>query len=472
MKSNANYKDRGYAWIIALNAVCITFLSLGSARSFGVIIREIIYTYGELGVGASWIMAVNGFFAMASGIISSCLSSKFGLGFGMSYTMTIITLNSYFTKYKSLANGLAVAGTGCGSLIFPLLYDKLLANFGLYTTLICIASISLQITVFGAFLRPFSYFSGSGLKMKKTTTQTDHQQDESDSEVSVTLFRIVSKSESENVVDVDKNCKGDGNNDGQEAVLGERGKSKSLNCLSKNNRGMENFILDGIGVKKVVSQSASIRRKMSSVEAISYAYKADEEGEKEPGGGKNSSTAGKQLFDGKLLKNFNFLILLLAMSMSNAGNAAYYVLLPSHAKDLRFSEFQGALLVSVASLADLLGRLIFGFLGDFHWFKLHTVFFTSILCGGLISCFLMPFLTNLWSILSSTALYAFFSGCFLAFIPVILIEELTLPKFPTAFPMVLFGQGVMLLLYFPFIALIGGWAMKKRTKNSQRQTND
>lgn len=449
----------------------------------------------------------------------------------MSYTMAIITLNSYFSRYKSLANGLAVAGSGFGSLIFPLLYDRLLQNFGLFQTLIFIASISLQTTVFGAFLRPTSF---------NTKRQTKEEaNDEKESEVSVTLFRIVSKSESENIID-------------KEGIFDGDRRSKSMGCITDRNvwdmnnidhNSTENFASSegnssGLWEKKRLSKSASIRRKMSSVEAISYAYQANEEAEREPeaNGFFSRFCTCKPLSTVSLLKNRNFLMFFVAISLANGGNSAYYVLLPSHAKDLNFTEFQGALLVSVASMADLVGRLSFGFLGDFKWFKIDIIFFSSMLIGGIISCGIMPFVTNISSILLSTALFALFSGCFLAFVPVILIKHLTQEKFPIAFPFVLLGQGTVLLMYFPFIGnsffflnnlknfksisliylliylyfyiillqtiykigllrdltgkwvasfvssgiflilsssiLIGGWALNRRNQNSQRQTND
>lgn len=74
----------------------------------------------------------------------------------MIYLPAIVSVTCYFEKYRSLATGIAVCGSGLGTFIFSPLIDYLVVNRGWTDTLIVISGLVLMCTVFGMLFRPLS----------------------------------------------------------------------------------------------------------------------------------------------------------------------------------------------------------------------------------------------------------------------------------------------------------------------------
>ena len=77
-----------------------------------------------------------------------------GFGFGLIYLPSIVSVSYYFEKRRALATGLAVCGSGLGSMIFGPITQALLQNYGWQNTLTLLSGIVLHCAVFGALMRP------------------------------------------------------------------------------------------------------------------------------------------------------------------------------------------------------------------------------------------------------------------------------------------------------------------------------
>lgn len=62
----------------------------------------------------------------------------------------------YFEKYRSIAIGIAVAGSGLGTFIFAPLVAVLIEKLGWRYTLLVLSVIVLNCAVFGALFRPLA----------------------------------------------------------------------------------------------------------------------------------------------------------------------------------------------------------------------------------------------------------------------------------------------------------------------------
>lgn len=79
-----------------------------------------------------------------------------GLGFGMIYLPAIVSVTCYFDKYRSLATGIAVCGSGLGTFIFSPLVDHLVKGHGWRVTVAVISGLVMLCTVFGMLFRPLN----------------------------------------------------------------------------------------------------------------------------------------------------------------------------------------------------------------------------------------------------------------------------------------------------------------------------
>ena len=67
-----------------------------------------------------------------------------GLGLGLIQNASFVSINSYFKVRKSLAVGLAMAGTGVGQTLMPHVVRYLLEHYGFKGACLLLASLSLH----------------------------------------------------------------------------------------------------------------------------------------------------------------------------------------------------------------------------------------------------------------------------------------------------------------------------------------
>lgn len=83
-----------------------------------------------------------------------CSLNVAGFGFGLIYLPAIVSVTCYFEKYRSLATGIAVCGSGLGTFIFAPLTEYLVTEYGWRGALLIIAAIVLNCMILGALFRP------------------------------------------------------------------------------------------------------------------------------------------------------------------------------------------------------------------------------------------------------------------------------------------------------------------------------
>lgn len=77
-----------------------------------------------------------------------------GIGFCMVYIPSVITIGYYFEKWRALATGIAMCGSGVGTFIFAPLTSHLTKEYGWRNTLLIQSLIVLSCALYGAAFRP------------------------------------------------------------------------------------------------------------------------------------------------------------------------------------------------------------------------------------------------------------------------------------------------------------------------------
>ena len=78
-----------------------------------------------------------------------------GFGFGLIYLPAIVSVTCYFEKYRSLATGIAVAGSGLGTFIFAPFIEYLISTYGGWRgTVLILAGLAFNTAIMGALFRP------------------------------------------------------------------------------------------------------------------------------------------------------------------------------------------------------------------------------------------------------------------------------------------------------------------------------
>lgn len=86
-------------------------------------------------------------------IIKNCFCFT-GLGFGLIYLPAIVSVTCYFEKYRSLATGIAVCGSGLGTFAFSPIITFLVKYYGWKGSMLIIGGLLLNCIVFGVIFRP------------------------------------------------------------------------------------------------------------------------------------------------------------------------------------------------------------------------------------------------------------------------------------------------------------------------------
>jgi MFS family permease len=167
MKENSRPPDGGYGWVIVGCAFFVLFAVLGSMYCFGLIYVSLLSDFGSSKATTALVGSVNLASFLLFGAptgrliqvigpkritqIGGCVAGIFlalsgsttalwqlflvfgvlaGFGFSLSYGPAMIIISTYFDKKRPLAVGIAVSGSGIGTLVMAQVVSVVLSNFG------------------------------------------------------------------------------------------------------------------------------------------------------------------------------------------------------------------------------------------------------------------------------------------------------------------------------------------------------
>uniref|UniRef100_A0A0R3S5T5 MFS domain-containing protein n=1 Tax=Elaeophora elaphi TaxID=1147741 RepID=A0A0R3S5T5_9BILA len=183
--------DGGYGWVIVFAAFMSNFVVDGIANSFGAFMsiyqdyfnasKALVSLIGSLLIGcylligpvagglvnkygARMVVIIGSFVAGLSFLASIFCSNIYvfmifygflgGAGFGLIYLPSIVTVGYYFEKKRSIATGIAVAGSGVGTFVLPPLCIVLINQFGWEIAICSLGALSFSSTIYGLLYRP------------------------------------------------------------------------------------------------------------------------------------------------------------------------------------------------------------------------------------------------------------------------------------------------------------------------------
>ncbi|CAG9531654.1 unnamed protein product, partial [Cercopithifilaria johnstoni] len=183
--------DGGYGWVIVFAAFMSNFVVDGIANSFGAFMsiyqdyfnasKALVSLIGSLLIGCYLligpvagglvnkygvrIVVVIGSFVAGLSFLASIFCPNIymfmifygflgGAGFGLIYLPSIVTVGYYFEKKRSIATGIAVAGSGVGTFVLPPLCIILINKFGWKIAICSLAALSFSSTIYGLLYRP------------------------------------------------------------------------------------------------------------------------------------------------------------------------------------------------------------------------------------------------------------------------------------------------------------------------------
>ena len=319
-------------------------------------------------------------------------------------------IGQYFSKRRSLANGLSLAGASVGQFALPPLLQYLLDNFYLKGTLLLLGAIYLNVIACGLLYRPPAFYTQRRNK-SEDITENEKLLEENNGPVQGTAATFQT---SESVP------------------------QKELNDLQESQSRLLGETLDQSGR----NNSASTGRRNRLHRAV-----VKSENEMEASNTQSSSMPTKfgvfckNLLDFSVLKNYVVILFVLVSFLAFFGHFNFILFMPLSAFSKGVSKYEKALLVSITGACDLCGRVLIGFIGDMNFVTRYKLYAISVLITG-INIFIFAFADTFWWMGIHVGLYGFFGGCYVSINGPVLIDLVGLKQMPKVLGVVLFIQGL------------------------------
>ncbi|XP_050527002.1 monocarboxylate transporter 5 isoform X2 [Daktulosphaira vitifoliae] len=522
--------DGGWGWFVVFGSFMIHIVTDGVTYSFGEIHKELVKVFNESQAATAWIVSLLVGITLCSGPIASIFVNKYGcravtiagailasvclavsvlatnvrilygtigvgtgLGFGMIYLPAIVSVTCYFEKYRSLATGIAVCGSGLGTFIFSPLVADLITNNGWQATVLVIAGLVSLCTLFGLLFRPLDTeevtsenatvvlnivepecqpLNNGGNNCGSLQSFDDtHKFDDRKISQNMILSNEVNTNTFGN--DLDKKSPMSRFTLSQPELIVTSGRTGSNNHLNlqrndvcyvmyqkdifysgsiKNvseNRRRCFFINSCLGylqpfLKTTVSQSTT---------GVHTEHGAHFEHEKSSGicCPPDAVDTIKQMLDLSLLKDPIFILFTISNFLTSIGFNIPYVFLSPQAETFKVSKPE--YLLSVVGAANTLGRIVLGFISDKPWVNRLMVYNLCLtICG--VATILSVYCVDLITFSIYASVFGFTIGAYVGLTSVILVDLLGLDKLTNAFGVLLLFQGIASLIGPPLGGLL------------------
>ncbi|GFG36188.1 hypothetical protein Cfor_06406 [Coptotermes formosanus] len=183
--------DGGWGWVIVAASFFCNLIVDGIIFAFGMFLSDISQAFDESKAKVSIIGSLLAGFYLMVGPFVSALANRYGfrtvcilgsalggigfvlsslansvtylffsygvlggIGFGLVYVPAVIAVGFYFEKWRALATGIAVCGSGIGTFLMAPLCTVLIKSYGWRGALLIQAGLILNCAVFGTLFRP------------------------------------------------------------------------------------------------------------------------------------------------------------------------------------------------------------------------------------------------------------------------------------------------------------------------------
>ncbi|XP_033185360.1 monocarboxylate transporter 12 [Bombus vancouverensis nearcticus] len=411
-----------------------------------------------------------------------------GIGAGLTFPPTVYIVTSYFERLRGFANGLCISGSAIGTIVLPPFLQYLLDCFGYRGAVLIMGALTLNTLVCGLLYHPVEQhmimvpveggIDNQGLtidepvphKKKLTASSTI----ENETSCSNTRSKKEESSETESIMNNSKvnPCLKDKNEDKDDEAKKkntfEKGpslnkeKEDTVNCQNVDSLRRES------NTSEVLVTSNKLKNEKLELNNTSLSKNRDEKlfesSKRELGELSEKSISGtsltkvevknkRQFFDLSVLRDPIYLVILISNSTSAISNTNFMILLPSYAISQGFDKNSSALLLSIVSALDLVGRISGASLSDIDFVPKYYYFVGGLGTSG-IALALLPMATSYTMLSFFCALFGLSSGMYIGITTVILADMLGTEKLSSSYGISLFVNGVLQLIGPPICGVI------------------
>ncbi|XP_045785637.1 monocarboxylate transporter 13 [Maniola jurtina] len=463
--------DGGWGWMVVFASFMIHIVTDGMTYSFGVFYAEFLTYFNEGKGKTAWIVSILVGVTLSSGPVSSSFVNRWGcrsvtvagavisavcvvlsafannittliftigigagVGFGMIYLPAIVSVTVWFDRYRSLATGIAVCGSGLGTFLFAPITSALISNYGWRGAMALIGAFILNCIPLGLMFKPvperprtpvsepmLPKSNKSPLKRSQSTEQIKRANGKIEDDVArLTL---------------------------SQPVLNKTHEQKSISH-SRHGSG----IMQRPDVLYQGSMTSLAKFRSTSPERVQISIKKKER-EQRCGWlpcSEESKAALSEMLDVSLLVDPIFILFSVSNFLTSIGFYIPYVY------TVPMSEKQGIenspYLISIIGASNLVGRIVLGYISDKPWVNRLLAYNVCLTIAGISTAMAMV-CWEFWGLAIYATTFGFTIGAYVGLTSVVLVDLLGIERLTNAFGLLLLFQGIASLIGPPF----AGW---------------
>ena len=304
-----------------------------------------------------------------------------------------VILNTYFLNLRATANGIANSGSCIGSIILPIVFEELIAAYGLSGCFLLTGSIVLHLTIAGALMRPPPW-----LKSKKDDKQ----------KILVKYKPVPMEQITDTVNSGSDSSKKP--NEGYPKDYSIKTDGKNLNDLERaeaecliNNDGANPVILPASESKTKDTNKVNLSKRMS----------------------KESTT---NILPSTVFESFCIVLTCPMFYVTALTNVCFYflyhmyvVIIVDYALDREVLDSDAKNILFAFAISDLFGRLCLGWITDRKFISRSRFVMMCMLMIGVVF-FAFPYATGYASLIIVSCLYGLLLGCTMVVFPILLVD--------------------------------------------------
>ncbi|XP_003426396.1 monocarboxylate transporter 13 [Nasonia vitripennis] len=444
--------DGGWGWAVLAAAIGINFLIPGTIKSFGVLYVEFLRVFEASPSQASWMPALCYFLYSSLGPLTSILAIKYsyrtvalvgglfgstglmisyfaesvtylyfsygimmGIGAGLTFPVTIYIVSEYFDRLRGMATGLCISGSAIGTIVLPPFMQYLLDHVGYRFAVLIIGAILLNTLVCACVFHPVERHS------RLVPVEEDRPRKETKQEKEPRVERIIA---------------GELPSSHRSSIV------SSVGPVTLDPRRLSRISLSRrLAAKQQQQQQQQHKVDSARSEIAEQTDPADD-----------AADPQQSLFDLRILRDPLYLVILISNSTSAISNTNFMILLPIYAVSQGYDKETSALLLSIVSLLDLIGRIGGASLSDIDLVPKHYYFVGGLGLSG-VALALLPMAEGYVYLASFCALFGLSSGLYIGTTAVVLADMLGPERLSSSYGISLFVNGLLQLVGPPLCNL-------------------
>lgn len=463
--------DGGWGWVVVFASFMVHIVTDGLTYSFGIFYAEFLTYFGEGKGKTALIVSILVGVTLSAGPISSSFVNRWGcqrvtvagallastcvvlsafatniltliftvgigagFGFGLIYLPAIVSVTVWFERYRSLATGIAVCGSGLGTFLFAPLTSYLIAEYGWRGAIAIIGALVLNCVPLGLMFRPVPELPRTPtmepMLPKLNTTPLKRSQSTEH------VIRANGKIEESDTARLTLS----------QPALNKQQDQKSLKTHSRHGSG----IMQRPDVLYQGSMTSIAKFRAPSPDRIQLPKEEREARCSWLPCSDESKAALSEMLDLSLLFDPIFVLFSVSNFLTSIGFYIPYVYTVAMSEELGVTNSE--YLISIIGGANLVGRIVLGFISDKPWVNRLLAYNLCLTIAG-ISTAMSVLCWEFWGLAMYATTFGFTIGAYVGLTSVVLVDLLGLEKLTNAFGLLLLFQGIASLIGPPF----AGW---------------